>query len=265
MTPAFAYDLPHLPGQKVTGVLVEYAPGASSPPHHHTSRRVGRRLCARRRDPLEGERRPEKVYRAGESWLEPPDAAHAVSAERQRHGARAPARGLRRRATAPSSPPVSTSSRANGQEVRAAGAPRAAERRCGAAPGAARLSPAPWRRSRLRPRALRGLRGRHAAGLRRPDRRAACPRPPSASARRPVAPRPGTRGSASDSSRVRLLSGHPCTLPRASMLVAIRSKTSLMPAAAVGAVRIGSIQVSATSCATRSRMTARPSAFLVGK
>jgi hypothetical protein len=35
--PAFAYDLPHLPGQKVTGVLVEYGPGGGSPPHHHTT------------------------------------------------------------------------------------------------------------------------------------------------------------------------------------------------------------------------------------
>ncbi len=80
ITPAFAYDLPHLAGQKVTGVLVEYAPGASSPPHHHTSEGSVVAYV------LEGAIRsqvndgPEKVYRAGESWLEPPGAAHAVSA-----------------------------------------------------------------------------------------------------------------------------------------------------------------------------------------
>ncbi|MGH6916202.1 MAG: cupin domain-containing protein [Geminicoccaceae bacterium] len=36
--PVFAYELPNLPGQTMTGVLVEYAPGGSSPPHHHTSK-----------------------------------------------------------------------------------------------------------------------------------------------------------------------------------------------------------------------------------
>jgi quercetin dioxygenase-like cupin family protein len=80
VTPAFAYDLPNLPGQKLTGVLVEYAPGASSPPHHHTAKGSVVAYV------LEGSIRskvndgPERVYHAGESWLEPPGAAHSVSA-----------------------------------------------------------------------------------------------------------------------------------------------------------------------------------------
>jgi quercetin dioxygenase-like cupin family protein len=80
VTPAFAYSLPNLPGQKVTGVLVEYAPGASSPPHHHTKQGSVVAYV------LEGAVRskvndgPERVYHAGESWLEPPGAAHSVSA-----------------------------------------------------------------------------------------------------------------------------------------------------------------------------------------
>jgi quercetin dioxygenase-like cupin family protein len=80
VTPAFAYDLPHLPGQKVTGVLVEYAPGGASRAHHHTSEGAVVAYV------LEGAIRskvndgPEQVYHAGESWLEPPGAAHAVSA-----------------------------------------------------------------------------------------------------------------------------------------------------------------------------------------
>ena len=80
VTPVFAYDLPNLPGQKMTGVLVEYGPGGSSPPHHHT--KEGSVVAY----VLEGAIRskvndgPEKVYRAGESWLEPPGAAHSVSA-----------------------------------------------------------------------------------------------------------------------------------------------------------------------------------------
>jgi quercetin dioxygenase-like cupin family protein len=80
VTPVFAYDLPHLPGQKVTGVLVEYGPGESSPPHHHT--REGSVVAY----VIEGAIRskvndgPVTVYQAGESWVEPPGAAHSVSA-----------------------------------------------------------------------------------------------------------------------------------------------------------------------------------------
>ena len=80
VTPVFAYELPNLPGQTVTGVLVEYAPGASSPPHHHTAKGsvVGFVLDGAIRSKVNDG--PEKVYRAGESWLEPPGAAHSVSA-----------------------------------------------------------------------------------------------------------------------------------------------------------------------------------------
>ena len=80
VTAVFAYDLPQLPGQKVTGVLVEYGPGASSPPHHHTSQGsvVAYVLDGAIRSKVNDG--PETVYRAGESWLEPPGAAHSVSA-----------------------------------------------------------------------------------------------------------------------------------------------------------------------------------------
>jgi quercetin dioxygenase-like cupin family protein len=80
VTPVFAYQLPSLPGQTVTGVLVEYAPDASTPPHHHTAEGsvVGFVLDGAIRSKVNDG--PEKVYRAGESWLEPPGAAHSVSA-----------------------------------------------------------------------------------------------------------------------------------------------------------------------------------------
>lgn len=76
VTPVFAYDLPNLPGQKMTGVLVMYGPGGSSPPHHHTTKGSVVAYV------LEGAIRskvndgPETVYQAGESWIEPPGAAH---------------------------------------------------------------------------------------------------------------------------------------------------------------------------------------------
>jgi quercetin dioxygenase-like cupin family protein len=80
VTPVFAYDLPNLPGSEITGVLVEYAPGGSSPPHHHTTKGSVVAYV------LEGAIRskvndgPITVYEAGESWLEPPGTAHSVSA-----------------------------------------------------------------------------------------------------------------------------------------------------------------------------------------
>jgi quercetin dioxygenase-like cupin family protein len=67
VTTAFAYELPNLPGQKMTGVLVEYTPGSSGPPHHHTAKGsvVAYVLKGAIRSKVnEG---PERVYRAGES------------------------------------------------------------------------------------------------------------------------------------------------------------------------------------------------------
>jgi quercetin dioxygenase-like cupin family protein len=79
VTPVFAYDLPNGPGQKITGILVEYGPGGGSPLHHHATKGSVVAYV------LEGAIRskvndgPVKIYHAGESWLEPPGAAHSVS------------------------------------------------------------------------------------------------------------------------------------------------------------------------------------------
>lgn len=67
VTPAFAYDLPNLPGQTMTAVLVEYPPGASSPPHHHTDKGsvVAYVLEGAIRSKVNED--PPRVYKAGES------------------------------------------------------------------------------------------------------------------------------------------------------------------------------------------------------
>ena len=93
LTPAFATDpsrakitvvfdhaLPNVPGKSMKGVLVEYAPGGSSPAHTHPKSAFIYATV------LEGAIRsqvndgPEKVYRAGESWAELPGDHHRVSA-----------------------------------------------------------------------------------------------------------------------------------------------------------------------------------------
>ena len=35
VSPVFATQLPNVPGKSLTAVIVRYAPGAASPPHHH--------------------------------------------------------------------------------------------------------------------------------------------------------------------------------------------------------------------------------------
>ena len=63
-----------------TGIIIEYGPGESSPPHHRTSEGSVVAYV------IEGAIRskvndgPVTVYQAGESWVEPPGAAHSVSA-----------------------------------------------------------------------------------------------------------------------------------------------------------------------------------------
>jgi quercetin dioxygenase-like cupin family protein len=79
VTPQFAHDIPNIPGKSLKSVLVTYAPGGSSPAHHHASSAFIYAYV------LEGEIRsqvndePARVYHAGEGWYETPGAHHKVS------------------------------------------------------------------------------------------------------------------------------------------------------------------------------------------
>ena len=76
----YQHPIPDVPGKSVKGVLVEYGPGASSPPHHHA------RSALIYATVLEGAIRskvnggPERIYHAGENWTEMPGDHHLVSA-----------------------------------------------------------------------------------------------------------------------------------------------------------------------------------------
>ena len=70
--------LPNVPGKRVTVVRVQYEPGGKTEAHRH----AGSVLAL----VIEGEIRsensatgPARVYKAGESFFEPPDSAHLVS------------------------------------------------------------------------------------------------------------------------------------------------------------------------------------------
>jgi len=76
--PVASHDLPNLPGKQLTAVVVTYAPGAKSARHHHSGSVWAYVLSGaiRSQNSAIG---PAEVYRAGESFFEPPDSEHVVS------------------------------------------------------------------------------------------------------------------------------------------------------------------------------------------
>lgn len=77
--PVFERSIPHLPDKKLIAVVVNYPPGAKSRPHHHAKSAFIYAFV------LSGEIRsavgaePARIYRAGESFYEDPEAHHLVS------------------------------------------------------------------------------------------------------------------------------------------------------------------------------------------
>ena len=79
VTMVYDHKLPNVPGKSIRGVLVEYAPGGSSPAHTHPQSAFIYATV------LEGAVRsqvndgPVVTYRAGESFSENPGDRHSVS------------------------------------------------------------------------------------------------------------------------------------------------------------------------------------------
>lgn len=70
--------LANAPGRQLTAITVTYAPGQASAPHRHPGAAFVYVLAGSVRSALAGE--PERVYRAGDSWFEPPGTQHRLSA-----------------------------------------------------------------------------------------------------------------------------------------------------------------------------------------
>jgi quercetin dioxygenase-like cupin family protein len=70
--------LPNVPGKSITAIVVSYPPGGKSRPHHHAGSVVAYVLSGaiRSENSATG---PVKVYKAGESFFEPPGSRHLVS------------------------------------------------------------------------------------------------------------------------------------------------------------------------------------------
>ena len=79
VTKNFEAAIPNIPGKSLVAVEVNYAPGAASPSHTHAKSAfiyayvISGAIESKVND---GETR---IYRAGESWSEPPGAIHSIS------------------------------------------------------------------------------------------------------------------------------------------------------------------------------------------
>jgi quercetin dioxygenase-like cupin family protein len=76
--PVFSQPLPNVPGKTLTGVLVNFAPGAKSPSHAHAGSVYAYVLSGKVRseNSVTG---PARVYSAGEGFFEPPGSTHTLS------------------------------------------------------------------------------------------------------------------------------------------------------------------------------------------
>ena len=79
VTRVLAQKMPNVPGKTMTVVSVAYEPGGGSAAHRHPASGMvfAYVVTGAIRSQVEGE--AAKVYRAGESWSEPPNAHHLVS------------------------------------------------------------------------------------------------------------------------------------------------------------------------------------------
>ena len=79
VTKNFEATIPNIPGKSLIALEVNYAPGAASPSHTHAKSAfiyayvISGAIESKVND---GETR---IYRAGESWCEPPGAIHSIS------------------------------------------------------------------------------------------------------------------------------------------------------------------------------------------
>lgn len=71
--------IPNLSGKRLVSRVIDYAPGAGTPPHRHAGSAFiyAYVLSGEIRSQVDDE--PARVYRAGETWFENPGAHHRVS------------------------------------------------------------------------------------------------------------------------------------------------------------------------------------------
>lgn len=78
VTKLAAVKLPNVPGQTLTAEVVEYPPGGKSSVHHHAGSVFAYVLTGRIRS-QNSATGPARIYKAGETFFEPPGSVHLVS------------------------------------------------------------------------------------------------------------------------------------------------------------------------------------------
>jgi quercetin dioxygenase-like cupin family protein len=79
ITPAFREAIPNIPGKSLVAIVVNYLPEGATPAHYHPRSAfvTGYVLSGSIRSQVNDGK--TRVFRAGESWTEPPGAYHPIS------------------------------------------------------------------------------------------------------------------------------------------------------------------------------------------
>lgn len=79
VTPNFQQAIPSIPGKSLIAVVVDYAPGGSSPSHLHAKSAFIYGFVVAGAIESQVNDGPRRIVRAGESFHEPPGSSHPVS------------------------------------------------------------------------------------------------------------------------------------------------------------------------------------------
>ena len=79
VTPTFEHAIPNIPGKSLAAVVVDYAPGGTSPAHAHAKSAFVFAYVISGAIESQVNDEPKQVYHAGESWYEDPGSIHRVS------------------------------------------------------------------------------------------------------------------------------------------------------------------------------------------
>jgi quercetin dioxygenase-like cupin family protein len=79
VTKNFEQAIPNIPGKSLIAFVVDYAPGGASPPHTHAKSGFIYAYVISGSIESKVNDGASRVYKAGESWSEPPGATHSIS------------------------------------------------------------------------------------------------------------------------------------------------------------------------------------------
>jgi quercetin dioxygenase-like cupin family protein len=79
VTRNFEQAIPNIPGKSLIAFIVDYAPGGASPPHTHAKSSFIYAYVVSGAIESKVNDGTTRIYKAGESWSEPPGASHSVS------------------------------------------------------------------------------------------------------------------------------------------------------------------------------------------